>query len=80
MLTPQDALDRVQQACALAQKAGADAAQARCHADGTTGIGVRLGQLEEVEQSESESLSLRSRKGNAMDEWPADLRIREFPR
>ena len=25
-------------------------------------------------------LKLRDRKGGVMDEWPADLRIREFPR
>lgn len=59
MLSPQAAQER---ACALierARKAGADAADAVYHADSSESIQVRLGQLEDVERSESEHVSLR---------------------
>ena len=59
MLSPEAAQER---ACALverARKAGADAADAAYHADSSESIQVRLGQLEDVERSESEHVGLR---------------------
>ena len=64
MLSPEAAQER---ACALverARKAGADAADAAYHADSSEGIQVRLGQLEDVERSESEHITLRVFIGN----------------
>ncbi|KPH65760.1 TldD/PmbA family protein [Novosphingobium aerophilum] len=59
MLSPQEALDRAQDLVARARKAGADAADAVFGASSSEGIQVRLGNLEDVERSESEHIALR---------------------
>ena len=59
MLSPQEALDRAQDLVERARKAGADAADAVFGANSSEGIQVRLGNLEDVERSESEHISLR---------------------
>ncbi|TCU59689.1 microcin-processing peptidase 1 [Novosphingobium sp. PhB57] len=59
MLSPQEALDRAQDLADRARKAGADAADAVFGASSSEGIQVRLGNLEDVERSESEHISLR---------------------
>ncbi|EQB17468.1 TldD/PmbA family protein [Novosphingobium lindaniclasticum] len=59
MLSPQEALDRAQDLVERARKAGADAADAVFGASSSEGIQVRLGNLEDVERSESEHISLR---------------------
>ena len=54
MLTITAALDRLDAALAAARAAGADAADALYVGDGSTGIGVRLGKLEDIGRSEGE--------------------------
>jgi PmbA protein len=59
MLTEQQALDRLSHLLALARSAGADAADAIYVGDEATGLGVRLGALEELGRSEGEEVALR---------------------
>ncbi len=59
MLTPDAALDRLDHLLSLAAKAGADAADAVYFGEASTGIGVRLGKLEEIGRSEGEEIGLR---------------------
>jgi len=59
MLTPDAALDRLDQMLTLARRAGADAADAVYFGEASTGIGVRLGKLEEIGRSEGEEIGLR---------------------
>lgn len=59
MLTISEAQDRASSLVAAAMKAGADAADALYLADASTGIQIRLGELEDVERSEGESIGLR---------------------
>lgn len=59
MLSLNDALDRAQSLVAAARKAGADAADAVYGCDASAGVSVRLGELEDVERSESEHVGLR---------------------
>lgn len=59
MLSLEDALDRAQSLVAAARKAGADAADALYGCDASSGVSVRLGDLEDVESSESEHIGLR---------------------
>ena len=59
MLSPNDALNRLDAALAAAKRAGADAADALYVGDGSTSISVRLGQLEDVGRSEGEEVGIR---------------------
>ncbi|MFN3945082.1 MAG: TldD/PmbA family protein [Allosphingosinicella sp.] len=59
MLTVKDAEARAAALIAMAAKAGADAADALYIGDASTGIHVRLGELEDVERSEGETIGLR---------------------
>ncbi len=59
MLSPSLAQDRVTALMDLARRAGADAADAIYAGSSSEGVQVRLGQLEDVERSESEHLDLR---------------------
>lgn len=59
MLTPDDARERAQDLVARARRAGADAADAVYAANASESVQVRLGQLEDVERSESEHIGLR---------------------
>jgi len=59
MLSLNEALDRAQSLVASARKAGADAADAVYGCDASSGVTVRLGDLEDVERSESEHIGLR---------------------
>jgi PmbA protein len=59
MLTTDAALDRLDHLLGLAQRAGADAADAVYFGEASTGIGVRLGRLEEIGRSEGEEIGLR---------------------
>lgn len=59
MLTLNQAQDRAEALVAQARKAGADAADALYVCNASTGVSVRLGKLEDVEQSEGEELGLR---------------------
>ena len=59
MLSLNEALDRAQSLAAAARKAGADAADAVYGCDASSGVTVRLGELEDVERSESEHIGLR---------------------
>ncbi len=59
MSTTQDSLDRCQSLIDAARKAGASAAEAVHAVSTTTGIGIRLGNLEDAERSENEQLGLR---------------------
>ncbi|QVM85120.1 TldD/PmbA family protein [Novosphingobium decolorationis] len=59
MLSPQQAQDRAQDLVERARRAGADAADAIYAANASEGIQIRLGNLEDVERSESEHISLR---------------------
>ncbi len=59
MLKPETARDRAAELVGLAQKAGADAADAAFVASASESIQVRLGKLEDVERSESEHIGLR---------------------
>jgi len=59
MLDPATAQDRAAALVARALRAGADCADALYHGDASESVSVRLGKLEDVERSESESVSLR---------------------
>ncbi|MCW2351187.1 MULTISPECIES: TldD/PmbA family protein [unclassified Sphingobium] len=59
MLSLNEALDRARSLVTAARKAGADAADAVYGCDASSGVTVRLGALEDVEQSESEHFGLR---------------------
>jgi len=59
MLSLRDAQDRTQALVEQARKAGADAADALYACNASTGVSVRLGEMEDVEQSEGEEIGLR---------------------
>jgi PmbA protein len=59
MLNREDARDRATDLVSRAMRAGADAADAVFVADGSTGVQVRLGALEDVQRSEGEEIGLR---------------------
>lgn len=59
MLEPAAALDRLDAALAAARTAGADAADALYVGEASTGIGVRLGTLEDIGRSEGEEIGIR---------------------
>ena len=59
MLTTDQALDRLDHLLALAKTAGADKADAVYFGEASTGIGVRLGTLEDIGRSEGEEIGLR---------------------
>lgn len=59
MLTLAQAQDRAQSLVDAARKAGADAADALYVCNASTGVSVRLGAMEDVEQSEGEEIGLR---------------------
>lgn len=60
MLSVSEAVAIAQAAVDRARAAGADAVDASVSADQSTGVGVRLGHLEEIDRSEGESLALRA--------------------
>ena len=66
MLSVSQAVEIAASAVEAARRAGADAADASMSADQSTGIGVRLGQIEDIDRSEGESLSLRVFVGRRM--------------
>ena len=59
MLTAPQAEDRAAALIEAARKAGADAADALYAGEASTGVQVRLGELEDVERSEGEEIGLR---------------------
>ncbi len=59
MLSVQEAEARAAALIEAARKAGADAADVLYVGDGSTGVQVRLGELEDVERSEGEDIGLR---------------------
>lgn len=59
MLTTDQALERLDHLLSLARAAGADAADAIYAGQESSGIGVRLGELEEIGRSEDEEIGLR---------------------
>lgn len=59
MIDSQTALERCQDLISTARKKGADAADAVARAESSESIAVRLGDLEDVERSEGESIGLR---------------------
>ena len=59
MLSPEAAQDRATELIDIARRAGADKADAVVSGQSSEGVQVRLGQLEDVERSESEHLDLR---------------------
>ena len=59
MLTVDAALDRLTHSLAAAKRLGADSADAIYVGDGSTGIGVRMGVLEDIGRSEGEEVGLR---------------------
>ncbi|MDP4573566.1 metallopeptidase TldD-related protein [Qipengyuania sp. G39] len=59
MIDSAAAVARCQELVDLARARGADAADAACRAGASESVSVRLGELEEVERSESEEISLR---------------------
>lgn len=59
MLTQEQAIERLDQLLGLAKKAGADAADVVYFGKSSTGIGVRLGVLEDISRSEGEEIGLR---------------------
>jgi len=65
MLTPDQAQARCQALIERARRAGAEAADAVYHANGSESVSVRLGALEDVERSESEHIGLRVFVGGA---------------
>lgn len=79
MLTVQEAQDRAESLVSQARKAGADAADALYVCTASTGVSVRLGKLEDIEQSEGEEMGLRVFVGkrsatiSASDLSPASL-------
>lgn len=60
MLSVAEAVEIATRAVERARAAGADAADAGVSADQSTGVGVRLGQVEDIDRSESEGLTLRA--------------------
>lgn len=79
MLSLAQAQDRAQSLVDAARKAGADAADALYACNASTGVSVRLGEMEDVEQSEGEEIGLRIFVGHrsatvsASDLEPASL-------
>jgi PmbA protein len=59
MLSQSEAEDRAAALIAAARKAGADAADVLYVGNSSTGVQVRLGELEDVERSEGEEIGLR---------------------
>jgi PmbA protein len=59
MLSIEQAQARAAALVEAARKAGADAADVLYYGDGSTGVHVRLGKLEDVERSEGEEIGLR---------------------
>ena len=59
MLKPPEAQDRANSLIAKAKAAGADACDAIYVCDASTQVGIRLGELEDVERSEGEEIGLR---------------------
>jgi PmbA protein len=59
MLSINEAEARAAALVERARRAGADAADALYHADASTGVQVRLGELEDVSRAEGEAMSLR---------------------
>ncbi len=59
MLSLDQAQDRAEALVAQARKAGADAADAIYVCNASTGVSVRLGEMEDVERSEGEEIGLR---------------------
>lgn len=59
MIDKQGALARCEELVALARSKGADAADAVAHGEASESVTIRLGQLEDVSRSESESVALR---------------------
>ena len=59
MLSPDDALTRLDAALVAARAAGADAADALYVGDGATSISVRLGKLEDIGRAEGEEIGVR---------------------
>lgn len=60
MMIPEQATAIAVRAVERARAAGADAVDAAVGADQSTGVGVRLGRVEDIDRSEGESLSLRA--------------------
>lgn len=79
MLSLSQAQDRAQTLVDTARRAGADAADALYVCNASTGVSVRLGEMEDVEQSEGEEIGLRIFVGrrsatvSAADLEPASL-------
>ncbi len=65
MLSPADARERCEALIERARRAGADAGDAVYVGSGSESVSVRLGKLEDVERSESESVGLRVFVGGA---------------
>ncbi|MEC7400063.1 MAG: alpha-E domain-containing protein, partial [Pseudomonadota bacterium] len=59
MIDSDTALTRCEDLIAMARRMGADAADAVMRADASEGIEIRLGKLESIDRSESESIGLR---------------------
>ncbi|MPT47000.1 MAG: TldD/PmbA family protein [Sphingobium sp.] len=59
MLSLSQAQDRAETLVAQARRAGADAADALYACNASTGVSVRLGEMEDLEQSEGEEIGLR---------------------
>jgi PmbA protein len=59
MLSPDQARIHVENLVERARKAGADTADAICIGDSSTGVQVRMGELEDVARSEGEKIALR---------------------
>lgn len=59
MIDKQGALARCEELVALARKQGADGADAVAHGEASESVSIRLGALEDVSRSESESVGLR---------------------
>src|SRR3954451_23266079 len=59
MLSVSEAEARVAALIERARRAGADAADALYYADASSGVQVRLGELEDVSRSEGEEIGLR---------------------
>ena len=59
MLSTREAQDRTEALVRQARRAGADAADAIYVCNASTGVTVRLGEMEDVERSEGEEIGLR---------------------
>jgi PmbA protein len=64
MIDKQTALERCEDLIAIARSKGVDAADAMASAQSSESVSVRLGELEDVERSEGESIGLRVFVGN----------------